>query len=224
MSLIFKTEYGKLYNGCSHELIDSWLKESDKNQNLFSLCLTDPPYGIDENSGKVKSRVKLAKPKDYGEFNWDKDKISLAHLNIVRKSAENQIIFGGNYYADWLPASSSWIVWDKDNSGDFADCELAWTSHKRAVRKFKYRWNGMLQQDMKNKEQRYHPTQKPLRLFEWIIENYYESGSVIDPFAGSGTTAIICERLKIPWVCIEIENSYCEKIINRLSNLQQTLF
>ena len=111
--------------------------------------------------------------------------------------SKNQIIFGGNYYADYLPPSSCWIVWDKLNGdSDFADCELAWTSFKTAVRKIQYRWNGMLQGDMKHKEKRVHPCQKPLPVMEWIIEKYTNKDAIIlDCFAGSCTTAVACHRL-----------------------------
>ena len=82
----------------------------------------------------------------------------------------------------------------------------------------------MIQQNMKYKEKRIHPTQKPVRLFEWIIDNYYDGGSILDPFAGSGVTAVVCEMKKIPWICIEKNERYFEKIVYRLSNIQQNLF
>ena len=132
--------------------------------------ITDPPYGIGENHSKVASRGKLAKPIDYGTFNWDNKKVSPNTIKQILRVSNSQVIFGGNYYADLLPASSSWIVWDKQNgANDFADCELAWTSHKKAVRKYTYLWNGMIKQ---KPEKRFHPTQKPLALMEWVINNY----------------------------------------------------
>ena len=95
--------------------------------------------------------------------------------------SKNQIIFGANHFISRIPFDSScWIVWDKNNgNSDFADCELAWTSFKSAVRKFKYTWQGMLQEDMKNKEFRIHPTQKPVALYRWIFEKYAEKGMKI---------------------------------------------
>lgn len=123
--------------------------------------------------------------------------------------SKNQIIFGGNYYANWLPASSCWLVWDKNNSGDFADCELAWTSFKSAVRKFKWTWNGMIQENMKNKEYRYHPTQKPLKLMEWIVFNYTKPADLIlDPFMGSGTTIVAARNLQRKYIGIESNLEY----------------
>lgn len=235
MKPIFETKLGKLYQGGCLEVMKQF------KPNEFSLCLTDPPYGIGESAEKNNTRGSSAGANKWkGSRNttgasvpatkfdlveWDNEKIDFEILEYLQVLSKNQIIFGGNYYADHLPPSSCWIVWDKNNgSTDFADCELAWTSFDTAVRIFKYTWNGMLQQDMKNKEKRYHPTQKPIRLFEWIIENYYKDGIIFDPFAGSGTTAVICERLKIPWVCIEREPKYCDIIIKRLSEIQQGLF
>ena len=111
--------------------------------------ITDPPYGINENGAKAKRRGGMTKfkgvvskwvdPKDYGDFDWDKERLSQTHFQIMRRVSTHQIIFGGNYYTDYLTPSSSWIVWDKLNgTNDFADCEMAWTSHKKAARMFRY--------------------------------------------------------------------------------------
>jgi DNA modification methylase len=167
------------------------------------VVITDPPYGIGESSVKnstrskmvsVKNstRSKMVSVKNYGEYLWDK-KLSREYIDAILRVGKHQVIFGGNYYADWLPPSSSWIVWDKLNSGDFADCELAWTSHKKAIRKFAYMWNGCFKQ---KPEERFHPTQKPLSLMLWVVENYSKLGdTVLDPFMGSGTTGVACAIL-----------------------------
>lgn len=133
--------------------------------------------------------------------------------------SKNQIIFGGNYYADWLPASSCWIVWHKDNMGtDFADCELAWTSYKTAVRYFRWRWNGMLQENMANKEQRYHPTQKPLPLMKWILNKYAKEGSTIfDPFMGSGTSMVAAKEMGFDYIGCDIDERYVKITEMRLN-------
>ena len=137
----------------------------------------------------------------------------------IKSISKNQIIFGGNYYASILGDSSCWIVWDKDNGKtDFADCELAWTSFKTAVRKFKWRWQGMLQEDMANKEKRLHPTQKPLPLMKWIVEKYSKPGDlIIDPFSGSFTTSVGCKQLGRKYIGVEISKEYCEIAVQRLS-------
>lgn len=121
-----------------------------------------------------------------------------------------------------LPAG---IVWDKVNGkNDFADCELAWTSFDSAVRKFEFKWHGMLQEDMKHKEKRYHPTQKPVKLFMQIIEKYSQpTDLILDPFLGSGTTAIACQKTGRHWIGIEREAAYCEIARKRIAALPARL-
>ena len=197
--------------------------------NYIDLILTDPPYGINIGSkiggnkpfgsNKVTvGRRSLCKVKEYTPFD-DRKIPSREVFEEMFRISKNQIIFGGNYYIDYLFPSSCWIVWDKDNTGDFADCELAWTSFKTAVRKFKFRWNGMLQEDMKNKEERLHPTQKPVALFKWILENYSKEGDLIcDPFLGSGTTLRACRETNRNCIGFEKEQKY-ESIIRKRAML-----
>ena len=120
------------------------MKQMDNKS--IDLVLTDPPYGIGEAAGKNKTRDGLTQATDYGDLDWDDAPPTKEYFNEIFRISKNQIIFGGNFFE--LPPSPCWIVWDKDNSGDFADAELAWTSFKSAVRIFKWRWNGMLQEDM----------------------------------------------------------------------------
>jgi len=145
-------------------------------------------------------------------------------LEEIFRISKNQIIFGGNYYGSVLGDTNCYIVWDKDNGdNDFADCELAWTSFKSAVRKFKWRWNGMLQEDMKYKEARFHPTQKPVELMKWILGKYSEpTDLILDPFLGSGTTAVAAKQLHRRYIGIEISPKYCEIAKQRLG--QEVLF
>ena len=119
----------------------------------FELAIIDPNYGIGEDGKSNHSRGKKAKPKLYTPKNWDKKSVSKEILNEVIRVSKNQIIWGANHFISKIPFDSScWIVWDKENGeNDFADCELAWTSFKSSVRKFNFRWAGMLQGDMKNK-------------------------------------------------------------------------
>jgi len=209
----YQTELGTLYCGDCLEIMP-YLPKVD-------LILTDPPYGIGESNEKNASRkgkACIAMPTDFGHYDWDKEKIDPEILVLIKKISTNQIIFGGNYYGSVLGDTSCYLVWDKDNGkSDFADCELAWTSFNTAVRKFTWKWSGMLQQDMKHKEKRYHPTQKPIGLFHQILEKYSDSDMVIlDPMLGSGTTAIVCERLNRRWVGIEQIKEYCEIAKQRL--------
>ena len=179
------------------------------------LVVTDPPYGIGEARGKNKSRNQLALAKDYGTFDWDDRSPDEWVFGLFRVMSRWQIIFGGNYFP--LPPSSCWLVWDKDNSGDFADCELAWTNLPKAVRRLQWRWNGMLQQDMSRKEYRDHPTQKPLAVMKWaILQAPDDCAVILDPFMGSGTTLRAAKDLGRKAIGIELNERYCETAAERL--------
>jgi DNA modification methylase len=180
------------------------------------LLLTDPPYGIGENSKKSSRGISTAKWKrgrvtDYGEFSWD-TAIDQGLLDLCISKANSSIIFGGNYYQ--LPPSSCWLVWDKLTSGDFADCELAWTNMRQAVRRIVHLWSGFKKEIP---EQRFHPTQKPLRVMAWCIEQAGEISTILDPFAGSGTTLLAAKLRNIKSTGIEREERYCEITAKRLS-------
>lgn len=187
------------------------------------LVLTDPPYGIGEANGKNASRGKLAIAKDYGKKDWDNKIPDKEIFDEIFRVSKNQIIFGGNYFIEFLHNSNCWLVWDKLNGkNDFADCELAWTSFKSAVRKYEFLWNGMLQQNMSNKEKRIHPTQKPVDLFGQILRDYSkENDLILDCFSGSGTTAIACHRLNRRFICIERDKDYYEASCKRLEDEQR---
>lgn len=189
----------------------------------IDLILTDPPYGIGESSNNNKSRGKLTEAKDYGCKDWDDAPPQKETFDEIIRISKNQIIFGANHFIDKIPyPSSSWIVWDKVNYGtDFADCELAWTSHKSAVRMFSFQWHGMMQGDMKNKEERIHPTQKPRQLFMMILEKYLEKGIVLDCFSGSGTTALACHDLGLDFICVEKDSDYHAASVRRLEEHQR---
>ena len=184
----------------------------DLPNGYANLCLTDPPYGINAADGKNETRGKLAKPTKFTRYEWDSSPPSGKCISELIRTATNQIIWGGNYFAEHLNSSPCWLVWNKDNFGDFADCELAYTSFLSAVRMFTWRWAGMLQQDMgKRKEIRYHPTQKPVALFIWCLLNYSKPGDlIIDPFCGSGTTALACHKTGRRFICIDREQEYID--------------
>jgi len=204
----YQDEWVTIYHGDCQGILPSLPK--------VDLVLTDPPYGRNEIKNNP-SRGKLAVSKDYGLGEWDREVPSKNMLNTIISMAKHSIIFGGNYFE--LPPSSCWLVWDKDNVGnDFADCELAWTNFDTAVRKYLWRWNGMLQQPRHPKDYRYHPTQKPSGLFSLIIADYSEQGNLIlDPFLGSGTTAFCAKKLNRKCIGIEIEERYCEIAARRCS-------
>lgn len=215
----------KLYHGDCMEL----LKQTP--DNYYSLALVDPPYGIGEDGKSNHSRGKCAKPKLYTPKEWDKEPPSIEYFTELFRVSKNQIVWGANHFISRMPYDSScWIVWDKDNSGNFADCELAWTSFDTAVRKFQWRWNGMLQHNMKDKEQRIHPTQKPVALYDWLLSNYAKEGNLIlDTHLGSGSIAIAIDKanrinnMNLQFTGIEIDVDYFNDMIKRFENYKSQL-
>lgn len=181
--------------------------------NGVDLVVADPPYGIGEARGKNASRTNLAVAKDYGVAAWDDSPPPRWVIEMILSVGDHHIIFGGNYFH--LPPSSCWLVWDKENgANDFADCELAWTDLKKAVRKIRWMWNGMLKE---TPEDRVHPTQKPLAVIKWAIKQAPDTCSLIlDPFMGSGTTLVAAKLLGRKCIGIEIEEKYCEIAAKRL--------
>jgi site-specific DNA-methyltransferase (adenine-specific)/modification methylase len=177
------------------------------------MVYTDPPYGIKESMKDHSSREKLAKPTIYKMSNWD-DKIpDKSFFDIVHKMGITTIIWGGNYMTEHLKPSGSWVVWNKKMSGDFSDCELAWSNYKNAVRYYEQTWNGMIREGETGK--RVHPTQKPIALAEWCFENYGEPKTVLDLFLGSGSTLIACEKTGRHCRGMELDEHYMSVIIKR---------
>lgn len=177
----------------------------------FDLCIADPPYGIGECGQKNHSRSKLAKSKIYTPKNWDFQTLQKDFFDEILRVSKKAIIWGANHFISKLPYDSScWIVWDKENGkNDFADCELAWTNCNSAVRKFTFRWAGMLQGDMKHKEERIHPTQKPVALYSWILDNYAKEGDkIFDPFLGSGSSRIAAYMKGFDFYACELDKEY----------------
>jgi site-specific DNA-methyltransferase (adenine-specific) len=214
---------GEYYNVDCMELM---AKYPDKH---FDLAIVDPPYGIGEDGSRNHTRGNKAIPKNYKPFSGnDIDSPELNYFRELIRVSKNQIIFGANHFISKIPIDSPyWIVWDKNNTGDFADCELAWTSFKTAVRKFKYTWNGMLQGDMKNKEIRIHPTQKPVKLYEWLLTKYSKpTDLILDTHVGSASSLIACENTGNKYIGCEFDKDYYETSLKRLEDhcKQQKLF
>ena len=203
------------------------LREMKDNQ--FNLAIVDPPYGIGEDGGKSESRCKKTKvkPKNYIKKEWDNNPPSKEYFKELKRVSKNQIIFGANHFIENIPNanSSCWIVWDKVNGlNDFADCELAYCSFKTAVRKISLRWHGMLQHDMKNKQIRIHPTEKPFKLYEWILMNYAKEGDkILDTHLGSGSIALACHNLGFDLEGFELDKEYFEAAKKRLKQHQSQL-
>jgi len=183
--------------------------------------ITDPPYGIGHNNivPGGPSKFHLAKLTQYKTVNWD-----IKNPDVIKSCAlfKDSVIFGGNYYADVLPLSRGWVVWDKRANGRYADGELIWTNKDVALQIFRYTWSGMLKQ---KPEIRYHPTQKPVELIERLLVEYSPTSEIVlDPFMGSGTTGIACIRTGRKFIGIEISPEYFEIAKNRIKiELQQQL-
>jgi DNA modification methylase len=181
----------------------------------FDLVLTDPPYGIkrDKGFGGFGGFGTPIARRRYEDDDWDNERVDIVPL---LRLAVSSIIFGGNFYTDILPQSNHWIVWDKLNTmPTFGDCELAWTNLPRnSVKRYLVEYNGLIGKEVK----RYHPTQKPIKLFNKILEDYSKPDDLIlDPFLGSGTTAVAAKILGRKCIGIEISEKYCEIAAKRLS-------
>ena len=175
--------------------------------------VTDPPYGIGEAAGKNASRGNLAHAKDYGIEAWDDAPIPADLMALVRGAGRWCVVFGGNYYE--CPPASCWLVWDKMNTGDFADCELAWTNLPKAVRRIRYMWNGMIRANGETRGD--HPTQKPIGVMSWVLQQLPQNTrTVLDPFMGSGTTGVSCVAEGLSFLGIEREPRYFDIACRRI--------
>lgn len=192
--------------------------------NYFDLAIVDPPYGIDlanmnmglgnaPKSSKAKNRK--WKPKD-----WDNEIPTKEYFNQLFRVSKNQIIWGGNYFD--LGVCGKFIIWDKEipKGLSFSDCEYAWTSFNGANKIFRY-------SAYKNKSEKFHPTQKPPTLYEWLLMNYAEEGQkILDTHLGSGSIAIACHNLGFDLTACELDKDYYEAALKRIQQhkAQQRLF
>jgi site-specific DNA-methyltransferase (adenine-specific) len=188
--------------------------------------VTDPPYGIGEAAGKAKTRKRKGDDKwvrDYGNKDWDKAPPHPRVMTQIKRVGVKLAVFGGNHIGGW-DGSSCWLVWDKNNgTADFADCELVYTNLKKAVRMIKYTWSGYNKQFP---EERFHPTQKPRRVMEWVINkcDLKPDSLIVDPFMGSGTTGIAAYNLGYRFIGVEKEPEYFDIACKRIEQAQkQTL-
>jgi len=196
--------------------------------NTFDLAIVDPPYGIGEDGLKNHSRgSKKVPPTKFKIKDWDKAPADRAYFTELKRVSKHQIIWGANHFIESIPNanSSSWIVWDKKNGdNDFADAELAYTSFNKAVRMVQYKWHGFIQHDMKNKETRIHPCQKPIGLYKWLLRRYAKKGWVIlDTHLGSGSSAIAAHELGFNFVGYELDTDYYNDAVKRLHRHQRQL-
>lgn len=197
-----------IYNGKCEDIVP--------NISNFELIVTDPPYGISHPCNfKSRGRGKLAECNDYPDVFGDTELFDPQFLLSFQKPT---VLWGANYFADKLPLSSGWLVWDKERPDglDQSTCELAWTNYVKGVRRFKYLWNGMMRAGEKG--QNFHPTQKPIALIQWIFSlKWTPPGAVLDPYMGAGSTLVAAKYLGRKAIGIEIEESYCEIAVKRVS-------
>lgn len=187
---------------------------------FFDLAVVDPPYGIKVFAKDNASRSKLATSKSYKKYaGGDTAAPDPEYFAQLKRISKNQIIFGANHFMDNIVegfgqnsgvSSPCWIVWDKQNGqNDFADGELAFTSFQTAVRIFRFTWAGMRQGNMREKEIRIHPTQKPVALYDWIFANYTERGQkIIDTHVGSASSLIAAHKAGLRFVGFELDPEY----------------
>ena len=198
----------------------------------FDLAIVDPPYGINIQKMNYTQSTKggVAKRNNYSSItDWDSNIPKQEYFNELFRVSKNQIIWGGNYFN--LPLTKSWIIWDKKTedkySNDFADCEMAWNSFDKPAKIVRYLWSGMLQPDMKEKQIRIHPTEKPYQLYKWLLDKYAKEGNkILDTHLGSGSIAIACHDYKFNLTACELDKEYFDKAMQRINNhmAQQKLF
>lgn len=198
-----------LYNG------DCMKAMAKMRDNEFDLAIVDPPYGIgadNKNSGKkLKSRKSSALLKDYGEQRWDSNIPDISYFNELVRISKHQIIWGVNYYPYSFLIGGR-IYWNKCvTMPTYSDGELAYCSKINSLKSFKFAWHGMIQGNMKEKEHRIHPTQKPVQLYKWLLQNYAKEGDkILDTHGGSMSIAIACWDLGFDLDLYEIDKEYFE--------------
>ena len=207
------------------------MKQMDDNQ--FDLAIVDPPYGInfdgntmvDGKSGKAKTFTNKHHHKKKG---WDNCRPTQGYFFELQRISKNQIIWGGNYFADLLPPKKGWVFWDKKitnaKNTNFSDGELAWTSFDCVLRRFTYDWIGFGYLNNPQKEKKIHPTQKPVKLYEWLLDNYAKEGDkILDTHLGSGSIALACHNRGFELDGWEIDEEYYNNAVKRLKTHQQQL-
>jgi DNA modification methylase len=215
---------GDLFEIGPHRLLCGDSCDSDQvflllNDKKVDLLYTDPPYGIKYKSPSGKGKTKRG---DYDIIlNDDKP----FDPNCLFGYCDKIISWGANHYADKLPASAMWLVWDKregDAINNNSDCELAWCSFGGSARLFHHKWNGMIKASEKN-EKRVHPTQKPIQLSKWVFDIADAGDLILDLFLGSGSTMVAAHQLNRKCYGMELDPKYCQVIVDRMINLDPSL-
>jgi len=188
---------------------DNMLLMARYPDKYFDLAIVDPPYGINRlHSGGMP---KSSGFKKWERKDWDNSIPTKEYFDELRRVSKNQIIWGGNYFTEFLKPSQGWIFWFKQKGMTFADGELAWTSFDKATRQ--YDMSGM------GGANRIHPTQKPILLYKWILDKYAKPGDkILDTHLGSGSIAIACHDYNFDLTACELDKEYFDKAIQRINN------
>ena len=209
------------------------------NDKYFDLAIVDPPYGIGAGKrvgttykeGVLRSKKGFGNTKLYTAKNWDNEVPTAEYWNELFRVSKNQIVWGGNYFTQYLPESRGWIYWDKKiinhQIDNYSDGELAWTSFDTVLRKVTYDWIGLGYCNSSEKGTRIHPTHKPIFLYEWILQKYAKPNDLIlDTHLGSGSSRIACHKAGLDFVGCEIDKDYFDKQEARFKNFiaQMTLW
>ena len=221
LNKVWQVKPGDLWRVGEHRLLCGDSTKAEDVQRVMGggqagACVTDPPYGVAVvKNGMVGCDFGVAAKGKYHPVIGDETTPDIKH---ILGAAPQLVIWGGNYFADQLPATPSWLIWDKRNGTDientFADCELAWSNLGCPARIHRQLWNGMIREGEHDK--RDHPTQKPVALISWCIQK--TSGDVLDLYLGSGTTMVACENLSRKCRGIEISPDYCAVILQRMKD------
>ena len=191
----------------------------------FDLAIVDPPYGIGAGGTNFKNGTSKNKTIDFRDEDWDKKIPPAEYWNELFRVSENQIVWGGNYMTEYLPPKSCWLFWDKGTGNNsYADGELAWTSFDGAMRKITKSWVGA---NAKDGLERIHPTQKPIYLYDWILNRYAKPNDLIlDTHLGSGSSRIAAYRNGFDFVGFELDKDYFESQEKRFKTelMQPRLF
>lgn len=190
--------------------------------NYFDLAIVDPPYGIDADKKnsvkKLQSKKSAVLSKDYGNQKWDSDIPTDDYFAELKRVSKKQIVWGANFFN----LQGGMLYWHKQvTMPTYSQGELAWLSWLNKIDFVDIAWHGMIQHDMKNKEQRIHPTQKPVKLYEWLLMNYAkERDKILDTHLGSGSIAIACHNLGFDLTACELDKEYYEAAIKRIKEHQ----
>ena len=191
--------------------------------NYFDLAIVDPPYGVNiEKNQKAYHEKKIisngGKWKKYDVKGWDSKTPTKEYFTQLKRVSKNQIIWGGNYFLDYLGNTKCFLIWDKIQRTYLADGEIAWTSLDKPTKVFRFsKIDAYVNELKKTKDTKIHPTQKPVKLYEWLLHNYAKKGyKILDTHLGSGSIAIACHNLGYNLTACEIDKDYFNLAIQRI--------